>query len=241
MLRVALAALSIFALTEGGGEDQGKTLFIRSYPVGDLSVWSRSDDFNPSVLTALLETVEPDSWASSGKGKGEITPDLEKRLLHVAQTAEVHESIAKKLDKLREDDRKQLEEGSWHSTRDRVTRVYAISDLVTPWPLAKQGQPDFDSLVDLIKGTIDAGQWDVESAIEVDETRYLLTVTHAPVIHTEIKQLLADLRTLNEQYANRIEDGKCGHCGLGTAPTHGERCNKCNIERCDPFTVPSRN
>ena len=171
MLRVALAAFSLFALLEDKGAEQDKALVIRSYQVGDLSVWSQNDDFDPSVLMNLLETIEPESWVSSGKGKGEMTPVVESESLLVAQSEEVQASIAALLDKMREDASRERAAESWKSTRHRTTRIYAVSDLVTPWLNKGKGNPDFGSLVELIKTQTAAGQWDAESEITVDESR----------------------------------------------------------------------
>ncbi|WP_428304654.1 hypothetical protein [Lacipirellula sp.] len=243
MLRVTLAAFSIFALLSGKGVEQEKAHILVTYPVGDLSVWSQKDgktSFEPSILVSLLKNIEPDSWVASGKGEGEIMAHVWDESLVIAQSKEVHAQISALLDKMRKDASHQGAVESWKSTRHRTTRVYAVSDLVTPWPLDNKGKPDFDSLVDLIKATTGAGQWDAESEITVDETRYLLTVVHAPVVQSEIEDLLGKLREGNEQYASRIDNGKCGHCGLGAAPETGQRCDKCNILRSDPYTAPSR-
>lgn len=242
MLRFIGLATAALAMLSGDGDSQKATLFLRTYPVGDLAVWKQTDgeeEFSPAILIDLIETIEPDSWMSSGKGDGELQSLPQNKSIVVAQTAEIHDRIGEMLEKMRAQERHEKAVESWRNTRNRITRIYAVSDLVVPWPLEKKGEPDFDSLVDLIKTTTDGGTWQGDCEITVDESRFLLLVTHAKAVHSEIDTLLGQLRDCQDKYATRIEAGKCGHCGLGAAPKSGEFCEKCRIKRCDPFTSSS--
>lgn len=239
MLQLIGLAVTLVALSPGGDEHKPVRI-MRTYPVGDLAVWRKGDDgkeFDPSILITMFETIESESWMSSGKGEGELTPFAKNETIVVAQTEEVHQGIAALLEKLRAKNRHVNAVESWKHSRGRITRVYGVSDLVVPWPLERKGTPDFDSLVELIEKTTDGGVWEGDCEINVDSDRYMLVVTHAPAVHDEIEQLMGQLRYGTEQYAKRIESGKCGHCGLGDAPELGKSCKQCRCVRQDPFAV----
>jgi len=81
-------------------------------------------------------------------------------------------------------------------------RVYPVRDLVLPPNPTKETQADFDSLIDVIKTTVQPTAWgDTGGAGSITpfENNLSIVVTQAEEVHEEIEQLLEKLRTVSRE------------------------------------------
>jgi hypothetical protein len=116
--RFSIATLLFLMLCLGGylagyrrGFDSGKqaasdaTLFVKTYPVGDL-IASRhpfaqqAADFD-SLIDAIVTTVSPSDWMENGTGDGEIQPYPSNLSLVISQSQANHKKIVELLQRLR--------------------------------------------------------------------------------------------------------------------------------------------
>jgi hypothetical protein len=80
-----------------------------------------------------------------------------------------------------------------------ITKIYPVGDLVLPPGAPEGSQPDFDSLIDLIKSTVKPTSWDdVGGAGSVSpfENRMSVVTSQTQEVHEEIGDLLRQLRSI---------------------------------------------
>ena len=86
-------------------DDKKDVLYRVVYVVNDLPVFKDSKtgkEFDATLLMAHIQnTVEPDSWMSSGKGDAEMQPFPKNNSLVVSQTQANHEKLRNLLESLR--------------------------------------------------------------------------------------------------------------------------------------------
>jgi hypothetical protein len=116
-MRFSIATLLFLMLCLGGylsgylvGFDRGKqgavdaTIYVKSYPVGDLISPSNSraaaSDFD-RLIDAIVTTVSPGQWMEDGAGNGEIQPFPANMSLVVSQNQSNHEAISAYFEQLR--------------------------------------------------------------------------------------------------------------------------------------------
>lgn len=114
-----------------------------------------------------------------------------------------------------------------------VAESYPVADLVLSWD-PKLKQPDFDSLISLIKSSVMAEYWDGRRGVWADPDSLSIVVAQTKSGHEEVNELLGQLRRNLQVYTARTRINKCGHCGKGELPELGQPCTICNRTRHDP-------
>jgi hypothetical protein len=110
LLFITLCACGFFAGYrrgyQNGGRDRRDTVYLVSYPVGDLTAPPANAvaaaPIAPEKLIALLEAeVAPESWMSNGNGEGELQYFAKNSSLIVSQTERGHAQTSLALSILR--------------------------------------------------------------------------------------------------------------------------------------------
>jgi hypothetical protein len=110
LLFITLCACGFFAGYrrgyQNGGRDRRETVYLISYPVGDLTAPPANGGsfapIAPEKLVSLLQAeVAPESWMTSGKGDGELQYFAQNASLIVSQSQRGHEHVSTALSILR--------------------------------------------------------------------------------------------------------------------------------------------
>ena len=84
------------------------------------------------------------------------------------------------------------------------TKIYPVSDLVLPPNSTTESEPDFDSLIDMIKNTVKPTSWDDTGGIGTIsefENHLGLVISETQEVHEEIEDFLAALRNFAREQA----------------------------------------
>lgn len=110
LLFITLCACGFFAGYrrgyQNGGRDRQDTVYLISYPVGDLTAPPANGGapapISPEKLVSLLQSeVAPESWMSNGKGNGELQYFAQNSSLIISQSERGHEHVLTALSILR--------------------------------------------------------------------------------------------------------------------------------------------
>ena len=137
-----------------------------------------------TLIELVSSTISPDTWVDVG-GQGSLQLFPYSLDLVLAQTRDVHEQVARLLDRLR---RLPPEIGAKSGAR---LATIAPSRLDGPW------NADFDTLIELITATISPSFWDDvggQGSIKGELSRMALVVSQMPEIQDKVVELLTMLR-----------------------------------------------